>query len=296
MGPAGVTGPAGLTEIVRGVADLRRVVAGWRQRGCRVGLVPTMGALHEGHLALVTAARAACDRVVVSIFVNPTQFGPQDDLARYPRREAEDLALLAGGGAHLLFAPDVAAMYPAGFTTEVRVRGPLTAGLDGAQRPGHFEGVATVVAKLMLQALPDAAFFGEKDYQQLLVVRRMCTDLDLPVQVVGVPTVREADGLARSSRNAYLSVAERAAAAALPAILQEVGRRIGADSLVSGALAEGRAALAEAGFAPVDYLELCDATTLEPLDRLDGRPARLLVAARLGTTRLIDNLAVVRTA
>jgi pantoate--beta-alanine ligase len=281
-----------VTQTVRTVADLRLVVAGWRRKGERVGLVPTMGALHDGHLALVAAARAQCQRVVVSLFVNPTQFAPTDDFTRYPRREAEDLAMLERGGANLLFAPDVAEMYPAGFATEVRLGGPLVTGLDAACRPGHFEGVATIVSKLLLQTLPDAAFFGEKDYQQLQVIRRVAADLDSPARIVGVPTVREPDGLALSSRNAYLSAAERAAASALPAILRRTAAAIEAGQAVADTIAAGEAALREAGFDPIDYLSLCDAATLAPLDHLDGRPARLLVAARIGATRLIDNLAV----
>jgi pantoate--beta-alanine ligase len=194
--------------VARSVAELRRHVATWRSQGERVGLVPTMGALHKGHLALVAAAQGACRRVVVSIFVNPKQFGPREDFSSYPRPEADDLAKLTEAAADLAYIPEVGEMYPAGFATSISVGGPSD-GLCGAQRPGHFDGVATVVAKLLTQVAPDAAYFGEKDYQQLMVVRRLARDLDLPVEIVGVPTVREPDGLALSSRNVYLSTEER---------------------------------------------------------------------------------------
>jgi len=199
---------AGEIAVARTVAALREAVASWRASRERVGLVPTMGAIHEGHLALVHTARGECERVVASLFVNPKQFAPSEDLAAYPRSEAADLAAFQRAGVDLVFAPDAAAMYPPGFATAVEVSG-VSEGLDGAFRPGHFAGVATVVAKLLLQCLPDAAYFGEKDYQQLMVVRRLARDLDIPVRIEGVATVREADGLALSSRNAYLSPAER---------------------------------------------------------------------------------------
>jgi pantoate--beta-alanine ligase len=292
---AGIDGMTGMSEaaidIARSVAELRRRVADWRRGGARVGLVPTMGALHEGHLALVRAARAECGRSVVSIFVNPLQFGPREDFGTYPRDEAADLAKLRAVGANLVFAPAVEEMYPPGFATEVRVGGPGE-GLCGAHRPGHFVGVTTVVLKLLLQALPDVAFFGEKDYQQLQVIRRLVRDLDVPVRVAGVPTVREADGLALSSRNAYLTPAERRAAPTLAAVLRRIaGRLATAPEAAAAEFAAGRQALEAAGFAPIDYLELRDAETLQPVERAE-RPARILAAAWLGRTRLIDNMQV----
>jgi pantoate--beta-alanine ligase len=280
-------GPA----ILRAVAALRAQVAAWRSEGQVVALVPTMGALHSGHLTLVHNALALCTRVVVTIFVNPAQFGPNEDFARYPRQESVDAGLAGQAGAHLIYAPGAEEMYPDGFRTTVGVGGPLGQVLDAAHRPGHFEGVATVVAKLLLQALPDAAFFGEKDWQQLQVIRRMTTDLDIPVRIHGVPTVREPDGLALSSRNTYLTTAERASAASLPHILHDTAVQIAAGAPVEPALASARARLLRAGFEAVDYVELADPTTLAPLRRAD-RPGRLLAAARIGRTRLIDNLAV----
>ncbi len=268
------------------VAELRRHCAGWRGEGQRIGLVPTMGALHAGHRALIRRARAECGRVAVSIFVNPKQFGPREDFAAYPRPLADDLKALGEEGADLAYVPAVDEIYPAGFSTTVSVAG-LSDGLCGAARPGHFDGVATVVAKLLIQALPDAAYFGEKDYQQLMIVKRLTRDLDIPVEIVGVPTVREADGLALSSRNVYLSAAERRIAPLLHRTLCETAAA-GADA---AALAQAGARLREAGFA-VEYLELRDAETLAPLGRPGTRPARLLAAVRLGRTRLIDNIAV----
>lgn len=274
---------------MRTVAALRARVREWQAAGQSVALVPTMGALHAGHLALVAAGLARADRLVASIFVNPTQFGPNEDFSRYPRREAEDAAALAGAGCHLLFAPAVEEMYPAGFATGVHVSG-LTAELDGAHRPGHFDGVATVVAKLLNQAGADFAMFGEKDYQQLLTVRRMAADLDIATEIVGVPTVREADGLALSSRNAYLSAEERARAALFPKTLMAARDAIRAGAAIEAALAEADAALRAAGLVP-DYVALRDAETLAPVASLE-RPARILSAVRVGSTRLIDNLAV----
>ncbi len=280
----------GEMAVVRSVAALREIVADWRARGERVGLVPTMGAIHKGHLALVQAASGQGGRVVASLFVNPKQFGPSEDFAAYPRDEAADLAAFRGAGVDLVFAPTVAEMYPSGFATNVRV-GAVSEGLDGAHRPGHFDGVATVVAKLLLQSLPDAAYFGEKDYQQLTVVRHLARDLDIPVRIEGVTTVREADGLALSSRNVYLSPEERRAAPLLYQVLCDSAAALANQPDAVGAALEcGLARLSAGGFA-VDYLELRDAESLAPLARLAGR-ARLLVAARIGRTRLIDNIPV----
>lgn len=283
--------PSGALETVRTIADLRQRIAAWRAVGEAVALVPTMGALHAGHLALVEAARARGGRVVATIFVNPAQFAPEEDFGSYPRTEREDAAKLAARGVDLLFAPPVEEVYPRGFATSVRVAG-VSEGLCGASRPGHFEGVATVVAKLLNQSLPDAAFFGEKDYQQLQVIRRLAADLDVPVEIVGVPTVREADGLALSSRNAYLSVAERRVAPALYRVLTRLAAALadGHDD-IDGIVAGGRAELGCAGFTSVEYLALRDAATLMPIGGLE-RPARLLAAVWLGPTRLIDNLPV----
>jgi pantoate--beta-alanine ligase len=279
--------------VARTVADLRAAVAGWRRAGESVGLVPTMGALHDGHLSLVGIARAKADRVVASIFVNPTQFGPREDLDKYPRDERADAEKLAAADVDLLFAPTVVEMYPPGFSTTVSVSG-ISEGLCGNHRPGHFDGVATVVSKLLLQCLPDVAVFGEKDYQQLQVIKRFVRDLNLPTRIIGGPTVREADGLALSSRNAYLGAERRAVAAHLPQILNGTAATIASGQVpVELALKQGIAALTSAGFDRVEYLELRDPDTLEPLSTLD-RPARLLVAAHLGSTRLIDNVAVDR--
>jgi pantoate--beta-alanine ligase len=276
------------TGVARSVPELRAQVHSWRQEGLQIGFVPTMGALHPGHISLVRAALAACDRVVASIFVNPTQFGVGEDYERYPRNEAADLAALDAAGCHLLYAPGVADMYPEGFATSVTVAG-LTEGLCGAVRPGHFSGVATVVAKLLNQVQADAAFFGEKDYQQLLTIRRMATDLDLPVEIVGVPTLREPDGLAMSSRNAYLAADERRIAAVFPAVLAAAVEQLAGEA-AAPVLARTRTALEAAGFS-VDYVELRDASTLVPVGRVDA-DARLLGAVRIGRTRLIDNMAV----
>ncbi len=282
--------------IVRGVAGLRAAVRGWRQAGQSCALVPTMGALHAGHQALIRAAARSCDRVIVSIFVNPLQFGPAEDFSGYPRREAADVAAAAQAGADLVFAPPGGEMYPPGHATTVHVAG-LTEGLCGRHRPGHFDGVATVVSKLLVQALPDAAFFGEKDYQQLLVIRRLVCDLDIPVRIEAVPTLREPDGLALSSRNAYLSAEQRRIAPVLAATLTAMARRLAGEggpveTTVAATLAAGKARLLAAGFSGIDYVELCDVDSLAPLERLD-RPGRILAAVQLGGTRLIDNLAVV---
>jgi pantoate--beta-alanine ligase len=274
---------------VRDLSELRAVLDGWRAEGARIALVPTMGALHAGHLALVEAARRPHTRVVASIFVNPKQFGPAEDLARYPRREAADARLLTEGGCDLLWMPTVETMYPAGFATTVSVAG-VSEHFDGAARPGHFDGVATVVAKLFAQVAPACAYFGEKDYQQLAVIRRMVLDLNLAVEIVGVPTQRDDDGLALSSRNIYLDADERAKAVALPRALGIAARAIGRGGEVEGALHDARTALIAAGFV-VDYVALADAETLAP-DPAADRPRRLLAAARMGATRLIDNVAI----
>jgi pantoate--beta-alanine ligase len=276
-------------QIVRDVPALRSAVAALRKSGT-VALVPTMGALHAGHMALVAEARRCAAHVVASIFVNPKQFGPNEDLATYPRREAEDAAMLEQAGCALLWAPAAEVMYPDGFATTVSVAG-VTDGLDGAARPGHFDGVATVVAKLFNQVRPDVALFGEKDFQQLAVIRRMTADLDIGIEIVGIPTERDGDGLALSSRNAYLSADERRAAAALPAALAEAAEAIGRGGAVDAALSHAREQLRSAGF-ELDYVEARDAESLAPIDRLEG-PARLLAAARLGRTRLIDNMAII---
>ena len=275
-------------QTVRQLDALRGAVAGWRAAGERIALVPTMGALHDGHMALVEAARRAAERVVVSIFVNPKQFGPNEDLAKYPRKELADSRMLATAGVDLLWMPPVEVMYPEGFATNISVRG-ISDVLDGAHRPGHFDGVATVVTKLFNQVAPDIAVFGEKDWQQLAVIRRLVTDLDLDVEIQGVPTQREDDGLALSSRNAYLIPEERAQAVALPRALGLAERTIAKGGAPEAALAQARETLTAAGF-EIDYVALADAETLgEPVD---GRPMRLLAAARIGGTRLIDNIPV----
>lgn len=276
-------------ETVRTVAALRAAVAAWRRAGESVGVVPTMGALHAGHISLVEAARAACRRSVATIFVNPKQFGPREDFARYPRREEHDRALLEAAGCDLLFAPPVDEMYPDGFSTTVSLAG-VTDRWEGEARPGHFAGVATVVTKLLLQAMADKAFFGEKDYQQLQCVKRMVRDLDIPCAIVGCPTVREADGLAMSSRNVYLTPEERKAAPALHRAIAALAAAARAGQDIGAAIEAGKSALLAAGFAGIDYLALVDAETLAPLARLD-RPGRVIAAARLGAVRLIDNVA-----
>jgi pantoate--beta-alanine ligase len=277
-------------QTVRDLETLRAAVAKLREGGGTVALVPTMGALHAGHMALVAEARRRAAHVVASIFVNPKQFGANEDLSTYPRREASDIRMLEEEGCALLWAPGAETMYPEGHATNVSVSG-VSEGLDGAARPGHFDGVATVVLKLFNQVQPDVALFGEKDFQQLAVIRRLAKDVDLPLEIVGVPTQRDADGLALSSRNAYLTEEERRAARALPRALGEAAGLIQSGGNVEAALAGARDKLAKAGFEPIDYVELRDAETLEPVAGLE-RPARLLAAATIGRTRLIDNLAV----
>ncbi|MFG5117379.1 pantoate--beta-alanine ligase [Methylorubrum sp. POS3] len=272
------------------VEALRAQVATWRRAGERIVLVPTMGALHAGHLALVAHARAIGQRVVVSIFVNPTQFGPNEDFSRYPRDTEADLALLAGAGADAAWLPSVETMYPAGFSTRIEP-GPAAEGLCGTFRPGHFSGVSTVVTKLLNQVGPDVALFGEKDFQQLQVIRSVVRDLDMPVTIEGVPTLREADGLALSSRNRYLAPTERAIAPRLHAVLSEIAERLATGAKAGPLVAEGMASLEAAGFGPVQYLEVRDADTLAPVAQVE-REARVIAAAYLGGTRLIDNVAV----
>ncbi|MBY4640584.1 pantoate--beta-alanine ligase [Gluconacetobacter entanii] len=273
------------------VHDLRAQVTQWKRDGLRVGMVPTMGALHDGHLSLVRAARAACDRVVVSVFVNPIQFDDAADLAAYPRTLDADAALLRTAGVDVLYAPSAAEMYPPGFATTICVRG-VSEGLCGGARPGHFDGVATVVCKLLMQALADRAFFGEKDFQQVHVVRRMVADLNLPVEIVTCPTRREDDGLAMSSRNRRLSAEGRARARILPQVLTQCAERIAAGDDLAAALQQARDALLAAGFTSVDYLELRDARDLAPVTATPTAPARLLAAAWLDSVRLIDGVDV----
>ena len=278
-------------ETVRDAAALRQRIAAWRAAGERVGLVPTMGGIHDGHLALVRAAKEGCDRVAATLFVNPKQFGPSEDFAAYPRDEARDARLLAEMGAELLFAPGMEEMYPEGFATRVSVSG-VTEGLCGAHRPGFFDGVATAVCKLFMQALPDAAYFGEKDYQQLQTVRRMVADLAIPVDIVAVATVREADGLALSSRNHYLTDSERQNAPALYRVLSAIATSLeGGEGSIADLTVWGLGELEGAGFGPIDYLEVRDADTLRPIEFIET-PARVLAAAWLGKARLIDNVAV----
>lgn len=276
--------------VARTIADLRETVSGWKRQGFTVGFVPTMGALHDGHLSLVREAKRRADKVVTSVFVNPTQFAPTEDLDAYPRQEGRDAELLAGAGCDLLYAPAVAEMYPEGVTTTISVGGPAE-GLEGAFRPQMFGGVALVVSKLLHQVQPDLAVFGEKDWQQLMVVRRMVRDLDMPVEIVGLPTARDGHGLALSSRNAYLSEAELETARKLNGVLAEAGIRAREGSIIAAEQwAEG--ALKAAGFDSVDYVAIRRADDLSVFDGAMDAPARILAAAKIGRTRLIDNMAV----
>ena len=277
--------------VARSAADLRGAVTGWRKHGHSVALVPTMGALHAGHISLVELAKQKADRVIVSIFVNPTQFAPNEDFSAYPRTEAADAQKLEGK-ADLIFAPDAADMYPDGFSTTISLTG-VTEPLEGTFRPTHFAGVATVVAKLVLRAMPDIAIFGEKDWQQLMVIRRMVADLDIPVEILGGPIMREADGLAMSSRNVYLSPEERKAAGQLNVILRETAESVAKGASISEATEEGGKRILALGFDKLDYLEIRDAASLAayPEDRPTSN-ARILVAAKIGKTRLIDNMPV----
>jgi len=280
-------------RVVKTVKALREVLADWKKRKADIALVPTMGALHSGHISLVALAKKSAKRVVVSIFVNPTQFGPNEDFTRYPRTIEADLDKLADAGADLVYMPDVKEMYPDGFSTMLKPTGAAVVGLDDKFRPGHFDGVATIVAKLFTAVMPNIAIFGEKDYQQLQVIKAMARDLHLPVKVIGAPIVREKDGLALSSRNVYLSPVERASAPVLNQVLKESAKAITAGEPVEAVLSRGRAKIMAANF-KLDYLEARDATTLAKLGEQQTRKpkARLLVAAKIGKTRLIDNVAV----
>jgi pantoate--beta-alanine ligase len=279
------------TRIARRVKDLRKEIGKWREKGESVALVPTMGALHEGHVSLVKLAGKKADRVVVSIFVNPTQFAPHEDLARYPRDEEGDVAKLAGAGADLVWAPTVAEMYPEGYSTSVNP-GSAAGPLEGEFRPHHFGGVATVCCKLFSQVTPDVAIFGEKDFQQLAVLRQMVRDLDLPLKLIGAPTWRAKDGLALSSRNAYLSPQEREVAPALYATISTLAQEVADGADIVTAITNAKRKLHAAGFAKIDYVAVADAETLAPIEKKTGRSIRVLAAAYLGKTRLIDNVAV----
>lgn len=279
--------------VIAQLDELRNTVSAWRRDGLRIALVPTMGALHEGHLDLVRHAATLADRVIVTVFVNPAQFAPTEDFGRYPRNLEQDYAALQNTRASALYAPGSDDMYAPGFTTRIALDGPAV-GLESITRPHFFAGVALVVTKLFNRCQPDIALFGEKDYQQLKVITRITRDLDLPIEIIGVPTVREADGLARSSRNVYLSKDERAAAPLLFTALSELAALIAAGSPISPAVEQTKQALTKGGF-QVDYVEVCDAESLRPAEHPTGRPLRVLAAAKLGATRLIDNVPVPQT-
>jgi pantoate--beta-alanine ligase len=279
-------------RVVRTVKALREALTEWRRKKVPIALVPTMGALHTGHISLVDLAKKSAKKVVVSIFVNPTQFGPNEDFSRYPRTIETDLDKLAEAGADLVYMPDAKEMYPEGFSTMLKPTGPAAVGLDDKFRPGHFDGVATVVAKLFTSVMPDIAIFGDKDYQQLQVIKTMARDLHLPLKVIGAPIVREKDGLALSSRNVYLSPSERAAAPVLYQVLKDSAKAIASGEDPEAVLSRGRAKIMSAGF-KLDYLEARDAGSLAKLSPQQRKPkVRLLVAAKIGKTRLIDNIAV----
>jgi pantoate--beta-alanine ligase len=277
-------------QIIREASQLPSALIALRAGGQSLALVPTMGALHSGHLKLITEARRVADRVAATIFVNPLQFGANEDLDRYPRQEERDAEMLEQAGCDLLWLPQAGEIYPAGFATTVSVKG-ISDRWEGEARPGHFDGVATVVAKLLCAVRPDIALFGEKDFQQLAVIRRMAKDLQLGIEILGVPTVRDEDGLALSSRNAYLSPEERSNAVELPRALNEAAEAISSGVPVAEALAAAKARLTRAGFSRIDYIALVNAMTLEPLEQAGG-PMRLIAAAAIGRTRLIDNIAV----
>lgn len=278
-------------QIVRTTKELRNIAKGWRRDDHKIALVPTMGALHAGHLSLAQEGLKRCSRVIMSIFVNPTQFAPGEDLDSYPRTFDEDVDKFAKAGGHLIWAPTPGEMYPGGFATRITPEGAAN-GLETDFRPHFFSGVATVCCKLFTQTLPDHAMFGEKDFQQLCVVRQMVRDLDLPLEIIGCPTIREADGLAMSSRNAYLSVDERKAAVTIYTAISEVARQVEAGADIANACRTAEAALKAAGFRQIDYVAVRDAETLEAVNSFAGRRLRVLAAAWLGNTRLIDNVAV----
>lgn len=278
-------------QIVRRLNELAPAMTAWREMGQRIALVPTMGALHAGHMALIELARSRAERVVATIFVNPLQFGRNEDLDTYPRQEEDDATLLEQAGCDLLWVPNADELYPPGFATTVSVAG-VSERWDGAARPGHFDGVATIVARLFTATKPDLAVFGEKDFQQLAVIRRLNADLGLDVEIVAAPTVRDGDGLALSSRNAYLDERQRRHAVALPTALEIAREAILGGEPVGLALTAARAQIEAAGFDRIDYLALVDAKTLEPIDQPAGE-MRLIAAAAMGTTRLIDNVRVV---
>ncbi|TPV99832.1 MAG: Pantothenate synthetase [Beijerinckiaceae bacterium] len=291
MGQVLAASAASRIEIVHDVGSLRARLAQWRRAGETIGLVPTMGALHAGHISLVREAKRHATRTMMSIFVNPTQFAPSEDFGAYPRSLEADAAKFASAEGDLVFAPAIGEIYPPGFATLLSIGGPATAGLEDRFRPAHFPGVATIVAKLLNQCRPDIAIFGEKDYQQLKVVTRMARDLDFETKIIGVPTVREADGLALSSRNVYLSAKERAVAPSLFAALRRCVHDINDGVIIETALAAARKTVAAAGFV-TDYIEARHAESLAPVTSREEWPVRLLAAATLGKTRLIDNIAV----
>ena len=276
--------------MVREIDAMRHRIAAWRRDNLSVALVPTMGALHKGHLTLMARAQQMADRVIATLFVNPKQFGPYEDLAAYPRKESEDFQALSAAGVHMLFAPTVDTMYPKGFATTAHVAG-VSDILEGAHRRGHFDGVATVVSKLLLQAGPDIALFGEKDYQQLIVIKRFVADLNIPVEIIGVPTVREADGLALSSRNAYFTPVERTQAPVLYGAISAAATEIAQGENIKAVLASAKDKILRAGFSRVDYVEARHADTLAPLKKT-GSSARVLAAAQLGRALLIDNVPI----
>jgi len=277
-------------KICRTVNALREAVKTWRRQGSSVALVPTMGSLHDGHLSLVDQARQQCDKIIASLFVNPAQFAPEEDYVTYPRNEDRDRDLFNTAGVDVMFAPATKEIYPDDHATRIEVSG-ISQILEGAHRPHFFGGVATIVAKLLLESMPDVAVFGEKDYQQLCVIRKLVTDLDIPVTIIGAPTIREADGLAMSSRNQYLTADERKIAPELYETLKTVAEGVRKGENPKKLLSWARIHLAETGFGKADYIEICDGETLEKVTDLD-RPARVLAAIRLGKARLIDNLAI----